>query len=230
MEKEIRFGKEHASHYDKQWEKLAPLTSGLHFVMQILFDDLPGDAHILCVGAGTGAELMFLAQAFPSWKFTAVDPALEMLSVLKSKVESAQFSERIYLHHGYLETLPEKNKFDAATSILVSQFMPQKEKREQFFKEIGKRLRPNAYLVSADLTSPETEALYDNLIGVWAKALRFAGLPEEKSKNATSAWRREVAVSKAQEIETIIAGSGFDYPVQFYQSLFIRAWYAKRIT
>jgi tRNA (cmo5U34)-methyltransferase len=46
-----------AAGYDKQWEKTAPIRDGLHFLLGAVFAELPDDARILGVGAGTGAEL-----------------------------------------------------------------------------------------------------------------------------------------------------------------------------
>lgn len=47
--------------YDKQWERMAPIRNGLHFLLEAVFAKLPADARILCVGVGTGAELAHLA-------------------------------------------------------------------------------------------------------------------------------------------------------------------------
>ena len=40
-------------------------------------------------------------------------------------------------------------------------------------------------------------------------------------------WGKDVAVSRPEEIESIIAGAGFEPPILFYQALFIHAWYAR---
>lgn len=227
MNKNNPFNSSHASNYDSQWKKLAPMTEGLHFLMRILLKDLPSEANVLCVGAGTGAEIMALAHAFPNWKFTAVEPAGAMLSECRRKIEDAGFSSRCYFHEGYLNSLPDLGSFDAATSILVSQFMTDKEDRVNFFKEIYNRLAPGAYLVSADLATPETDELYENLKEAWAKALMFADFSEERAKHATSSWKENVAVSEPGEIELILFLAGFELPTLFYQTLFIHAWYSR---
>ena len=198
--------------------------------MRILFKDLPHDARVLCVGAGTGAEILALAQHFPQWTFLAVDPSEAMLEVCRQRTEKAGLQSRCDFHHGYLSSLQRVEKFDAATAILVSQFLPERNARIDFFQEISQRLKPKAYLVNADLCSPATPELYDSLIETWNQALRFAGIPEERVKLATSAWRKEVAVSKPEEIESIISEAGLVTPTLFYQTLFIRAWYSKVVS
>ena len=222
------FSKAHASTYDDQWKKLAPIMNGMHFLMRILLKDLPDDAHILSVGAGTGAEIMALAEAFPRWRFTAVEPAGAMLNEFRLKAEKAGITSRCTFHEGFLNTLPETNKFDAATAILVSQFMFLKENRINFFEEIYERLKPGAFLISADLATPENDELYENLKDFWARALMFADFSEEKARAATSGWKVSVSVIKPIEISSLIAEAGFLSPTVFYQSLFIHAWYSRR--
>jgi tRNA (cmo5U34)-methyltransferase len=40
-------------------------------------------------------------------------------------------------------------------------------------------------------------------------------------------YGRDVAVSTIPEIEELIAASGFDAPVLFFQAFLIHAWYAR---
>lgn len=221
------FGKEQAESYDARWSKLAPVNELLHFLSRIILSGLPSDAHILCVGVGTGAELMFLAENFPGWSFTALDISGAMLEVCQQKTKTAGYLNRCRFHEGPVESLPTDVRYAAATAILVSQFMPEMHERITFFREIYKRLNPGAYFINADLTAPGTETSYDELIKVWTKMLVTTGLDLQAAKASTSQWKKMVAVSKAEEIESMISASGFNNPILFYQSLFIRAWYGK---
>ena len=64
-----------AAGYDKQWAGMAPIREALYLLLDALFIDLPADARILCVGTGTGAEIAHMAEGFPGWRFTALDPS-----------------------------------------------------------------------------------------------------------------------------------------------------------
>ena len=59
------FDQKCASGYDRQWSKLAPLCDAMRLLIGALLSDLRADVRVLCVGAGTGAELIYLAQRFP---------------------------------------------------------------------------------------------------------------------------------------------------------------------
>lgn len=103
------FDKQAAS-YDDQWKRLAPLNGALHLLMRAVFSELPVDAHVLCVGAGTGAELVYLASEFPHWRFTAVEPSAAMLDVCKQRAEERGFASRCLFHRGYLDSLPPRTR------------------------------------------------------------------------------------------------------------------------
>ena len=220
------FGKEQAKNYDDQWSKLSPVNDLLHFLCKIILKDLRSDANILCVGAGTGAELIALAKEFPEWNFTALDTSPEMIEICRKNVDDNGISARCRFHVGTVDSLPLEEKSDAATSILVSQFLTGKDDRITFFREIRKRLNSGAYLINADLTSPDKQIYYEKLSEVWTKMLMFAGMSQEKAEAATSQWGKLVAVSKQEEIEEMILSSGFENPTLFYQSLFIKAWFS----
>lgn len=79
------FDKERASTSDTRAARVAPLRDALHLSIRLVLSDLPSDARILCVGVGTGLELIYLAQEFPQWQFTAVEPATAMLETASTE-------------------------------------------------------------------------------------------------------------------------------------------------
>ncbi len=222
------FGKEQAAGYDRQWAKLSSIRDALQLLLRIRLSELADDARILCVGVGTGLELLDLAQAFPGWSFTLVEPAKPMLDICRQRAEECGITAHCTFHEGYLDSLPLTSPFDAATCLLVSQFMMQPVERRAFFGQISDRLRPGGYLVSADLASGSCAVTYESLLEVWLQMQRFTGVPEENIVKMRVVYGKNVAVSTPQEIESFIASSGFDRPVLFFQALLIHAWYAQR--
>jgi tRNA (cmo5U34)-methyltransferase len=111
---------------------------------------------------------------------------------------------------------------------LVSHFFVQPEERRDFFRKIAVRLRPDGYLVSADLASDVSASAYKSLFEVWLRTLKYSDVPAEEVEKFRASYGRDVAVLPPQEVKTIIASSGFDTPVLFFQTLLIHAWYSKR--
>ena len=224
----IVFDKERASSYDKQYAKLASLRDALALLVRLILSDLPADARILCVGVGTGAELLDLAEAFPQWRFTALEPAAPMLDICRRQAEEAGITSRCTFHEGYLDSLLASEPFDAATSLLVSHFITSSEAQRDFFRQIAARLRPEGYLVNAALVSDPSPAASPSLLDVWMRMQRHADVPAEQLEKMRASYGREFAAQSPQEVASIIASSGFSTPVLFLQTLLIHAWYAKR--
>ncbi|PMR74086.1 class I SAM-dependent methyltransferase [Billgrantia endophytica] len=217
-----------ASSYDERWAKTAPIRDALHFLLEAVFSELPIDARMLCIGAGTGEEIDHLAKRFPQWTFTAVEPSGAMLDVCRSKAEKGGFASRCDFHEGYLESLPVQGRFDAATCFLVSQFIVEREARIDFFRGIAARLRPGAILASSDLSSETGSSEYDALLDTWLKMMLAAGVPAAGLEQMREAYARDVAILPPAEVASIIESGGFDEPVMFHQAGLIRAWYSRR--
>lgn len=224
----IAFDREHAAAYDARFAKLAPMRDALHLLISAVFADLPAEARILCVGAGTGHELLYLAQKFPRWRFTAVEPSGPMLEVCRRKAEERGVASRCVFHEGYLDSLPPSAVFDAATSLLVSQFILAPEAAGGFFRAIAERLRPGGYLVSADLAADTASANYQSLLEVWIRLMRETGSAPEQLEKLRVTYGRDVAVRSMEQISSIVASGGFETPVLFLQTCLIHAWYTRR--
>jgi tRNA (cmo5U34)-methyltransferase len=222
------FDEKHAAAYDKTFEKLAPIKDALHLLARSVLLELPGDAQVLCVGAGTGAELLYLAEVFPGWEFTALDTAAPMLEVCRRRVETAGYGPRCRFHHGVVASLDRAARFHAATCILVSQFLTAQDQRRELFGEIRARLLPGGLLVSADLACDMADPKSSGILEVWRRTLAYSGLPDHQVQGAMDAYRRAVAVLPASDVERLIAEAGFDDPTQFFQAGLIHAWYALR--
>ena len=219
-----------ASSYDQQWSKMAPINDALHLLTSIVFSELPPKANILCVGAGTGTEILSLAQTFPEWHFTAVEPSTAMLDVFRRRAEEHGIASRCVFHLGYLDSLPSNGSFDAATAFLVSQFILERHARATFFQSIAERLCPTGVLVSSDLAGDMAAPECRDLLDVWFRVMTGSGTPPspEGIERMRATYRRDVAVLPPQDVREIITCGGFDSPVLFFQAGLIHAWFARR--
>jgi tRNA (cmo5U34)-methyltransferase len=218
------FDQSHAKARQKRMAKLAPMREALHLFLRLVLVELPAKARVLCVGVGTGPELFYLANAFPKWQFTLVDPSAPMLDICRAQAKERQIEDRCTFHGGYLDTLPGDERFDAATALMVSQFFNDPAERSGFFAAIAGRLRPKGILVSSDLAADPTLPAFQDLRNLWIRTLKYTGIPASEAENLVS----HVALLPPREVEQIMMAGGFGQPVQFLQTALIHAWYATR--
>jgi len=217
-----------AATYDTQWAKTAPIRSCMHLLLGSLFAELPADAKILCVGVGTGDELLYLASQNPGWRFTAVEPSGAMLDVCRQRVVKEGVESRCTFHEGYLSSLPVIELHDAATCFLVSQFILQENERSKFFNEIAERLQPGGLLASADLASNVEAPEYEVLLHAWMNMMSASNISPEAIERMRKAYANDVGVLHPAKVASIIESGGFKLPVQFFQAGLIHAWLSKR--
>ena len=227
-ESSIVFDSDRAKTYDERMNPSAPLFDALRFSMRFVMADLPANAHVLCVGLGTGTELIELAKVYPNWKFTAVEPAKAMLDICRARVADSGLSERCTFHQGALDSLPGGVAYDAATALMVSHGIKEREARIGFFAEIAARLKPGALLVSSDLSSDVTTYNYQKLLESWIGMMKFSGVPADEIEKFISGYVPNNVVLPPREVEAIIEAGGFEAPVQFFQGLLLGAWVSRR--
>lgn len=217
-----------AATYDQQWARLAPFRDGIHLLLVALFSTLPRNARMLCVGAGTGAEIQFFADRFPDWTFVAVEPSSGMTAAALQRAQVHGYAARCTFHTGYLETLPDHGEFDCATALLVSQFILDERDRTGFFSQIAARLKPDGLLASSDLALNGDSAGQRELLDVWLRTMAAADVSPERLQQMRQAYARDVAILPAERIQTLMASAGFTAPIQFYQAGLIHAFYCRR--
>lgn len=217
-----------AATYDQQWAKLAPFRDGIHLLLTSFFSTLAANARMLCIGAGTGAEIHYFADRFPGWTFVAVEPSQGMVAAATQRAKEHGYADRCIFHTGYLETLPDSGSFDCATSLLVSQFILNENERTAFFSQIAARLHPGGILASSDLAADVNATAFADLLEVWLRTMAASDVSPERVLQMREAYARDVAILPPKRLQGIIASAGFTEPAQFYQAGLIHAFYCRR--
>jgi tRNA (cmo5U34)-methyltransferase len=210
--------------YDERNQSLAPIGDNMHFLIRLILKNAPVRAHVLCVGVGTGAEILSLANAFPEWTFVGVDPSIGMLDVCRKKLSNAGVLNRCELIHGYVHEVPPGENFDAALSILVAHFV-KREDRLSFYQAMCSRLRTNGILInteiSFDLDSPEFPLMLKN----WEAVQSMMGATPESIANLSLQLREMLSVISPKDTEDLLKQSGVHLPVRFFQAFMICGWH-----
>jgi tRNA (cmo5U34)-methyltransferase len=222
------FEGEHAKAYDQRNDKLAPFRESILLLTQIACAHVPQDARILCVGVGTGEEVVYLARRNPGWRFMLVEPSRDMLDICRQKMEAQGLSERCDFHEGYLESLAEMPPFDAATCLLVAHFVLDRAERVRLYRQIADRLKPGGVLISADLSADKGSPSYRHMLTLWQRVWQHAGYPgddEQALDRMMEQFERKVGLLPPAEVGELLAEAGFrETGSPVFQSLLIRAW------
>lgn len=222
------FTKDVSRAYDERNRKLAAISEGMHFLIRLALHDLPARARVLCVGVGTGAEIMSLSAAFPGWTFTGVDPSAEMLEVCAEKLAQAGLQDRCTLIHGQVQDAPAGAEHDAALSVLVGHFV-RREARLDFYQQMTARLRSGGQLVNAeisfDLEAPEFPAMLKD----WEQVQALMGATPESLASLPTQLREMLAVLPPREVEDLLRRSGIAVPLRFFQAFMILGWHGVKV-
>ncbi len=214
--------------YDERNRKLAPIADNLHFLIRFVLDELPDDARILCVGVGTGIEIVELAKANPGWRFVGADPSATMLGGCRKRLAENHLSDRCELHHGYISVVPDKANFNAALCLLVMHFLKSLDARRQMFTDIARRLHADGYVINAEISADRTVAAFDDILEKWIAMQRLGGASDGHAASFREAMKEHLLLLPPHDTETLMRDAGFSLPVQFFQSLLIRGWYAQK--
>lgn len=218
------FDQDQAARYDDRFAALQPLRDALHFLIQRIMERLPVDSRILVVGAGTGAELFFLAEKFPSFTFTVVEPSESMLAVLRHKAGLLGVESRLTIHQTFVEKTP-PSPHQAALSLLVSQFILEPPARREFFRAIADRTESGGLLITADLIdSPQEKALDD----FWFDTIASAGFSPQEMQQYRSVLDESVSRLPDLQVRSLLQEAGFENLTHIFRAFWINAWFATK--
>lgn len=222
------FNKEAAQRYDERNSKLSRISDCMHFLSTLILKDLPEESEILCVGVGTGAEIMTLAEAFPQWRFVGVDPSANMLDVCRERMAKAGYANRCEFIHGYVQDAPTDRKFESVVSLLVSHFVPRNE-RLNYFQHMTDRLKEGGFLVNAEISFDLNSPQFPAMLKGWEAVQTLMGATPESLANLPKQLKEVLTVLPPEETESLIRQSGIKEPVQFFRAMMICGWFGRNI-
>lgn len=222
------FGDKHANIYDEKIRKAILGYDEMHALSYYLLKaNLPQDAKILVAGMGTGHESVTYAQNQKEWRIVGVDPALEMVKSAKNKIAGLGLAERVKVVEGRVENL-EENHFDAATSILVMQFLKDNGDKEAFLRNIAAKLKTGASLILIDLVGEKGSTPFNQLLSAW-KSHQYSTRNDNAQIDKDFAHvNADLQFITEERIVDLLQLTGFTNICKFYQSYLFCGYIAEK--
>jgi tRNA (cmo5U34)-methyltransferase len=196
-------------------------------VLSVLEIEHHDSAYVLVVGSGSGRELTTFGTLMPDWRITGVDPSEEMIKLSKAKIDEYKLNKRISLHKGYVEDLPETEKYDFATLLFVLRFINETKDRISLLNNIAKRLKPGAKIVIIDQFGDSSKEEFSNTSKSWKNFMEFGGAPPDLvDKIAVQASKQHLI--NEQELLKLLSEAGFEKINRFYNSFIHGGWVAQK--
>lgn len=213
-----RFNSDKSDAYDEKIMEAMPGYQISHaFTRYLLEDILPGTSKILVSGCGTGKELVDYSINNLQWQFLGFDPSEKMLSMAREKVHANDCAERVHLLKGMIDDVFETD-FDAATSILVLQFLPSDEEIQRFLNNISAKLKPGAPLILVYMEGDKESNEYRILNSAW-KAQQLSTRRDGLSVIEEFKQRdKDIRFISQGQIELSLNKAGFSKPLKFFQA------------
>ena len=227
----IEFDQERANQYDFDIRKAIPGYEALHDMAQSLLENsLSSSANLLVVGSGTGMELVKYSRKNPQWLLTGIDPSSEMMTIAQKQLARYEFLDRISLHTGYVNSLPETELFDGATLILVMHFLSDDGSKLNLLKNVASHLKVGSEIILADLYGDKSSNYFAKFKQAW-QTLYFSQLDDTARVKAEQNF--EISINNSiyfvpeTRILELLSLAGFSSIAKFYNAFLFGGWVAK---
>ncbi len=222
------FGDKHASIYDEKIRKVICGYDVMHdLAYYLLKANLSKNARVLVVGVGTGHEAVMYAKNQERWYIVGVDPTPEMIVSSNNKILQFGLADKIKVIEGRIEDLTENN-FDAATSILVMQFLKDNGAKESYLHHIAAKLNPGAKIIIVDLEGAKGSKKFNILLSAWkTHQYNTRDDNEQIDKDFEHIDTDLQFISEARIVE-LLQLTGFTNICKFYQSYLFGGYIAEK--
>ena len=203
------------------YEQLFPM------IMGYLAAGVGDKANVLVVGAGTGMELVTFGTHQPAWSMTGVDPSEQMIGIARHNVQNHGLAERVTLVQGYVDALPLDAPFDAATLILVMQFLPDDGSKLALLQSIAKRLKQGAKLELVDTHGDPSSIEFAQTLAAWKPYLKVMGMAPEVIPALLENGLKSLFPITEARTQALLQEAGFTKITHFYSAHLYGGWIAQ---
>jgi tRNA (cmo5U34)-methyltransferase len=227
---ESHFDESWAAAYEKQIRQFCPAYDALHRMLPGWFSGVPEKARFLSAGAGSGAELLALGAAYPDAELHGVDLSADVLSVCKSRLQTAGLAERVHLHLGTVQAYRAAELFDGASSVFVAHFIRETKERLAYFRTIADCLKHGATFVFADLFGDKADPDFRLVFETWLSFYAAQGIAADQLVRDRAHIESGICFEPEARIKALLVEAGFEPPVRFFQSYLFGGWVTRKAT
>lgn len=147
-----------------------------------------GPAHVLDLGAGTGALSKAVLDGCEGCRVTLIDVDPAMLDQARQRL-AAYGARTRFLEQSFLDPLP---ACDAVVASLALHHVPSIDKKRSLYRTIREALSPGGVFLNADVTMPaETDERRSADYETWTAHLVACGITEERAREHFREWADE---------------------------------------
>ncbi len=165
-----------------------------------------GAAHVVDLGAGTGALSEVILRTTEAHPVELVDVDPEMLARARVRLEG--FGSRVrFREASFFAPLP---ACDAVVAQIALHHIPEMDTKRELYGRIRDALRPGGVFVNADCVMPAEPEARDAAYHFWAAHMERHGIPERRAYELFAEWAEEDTYFPVEEELAALADAGFD--------------------
>ncbi len=154
-----------------------------------------GPAHVLDLGAGTGALSQAVLDRCGRCRVTLIDVDPAMLDQARQRL-AAYGARTRFLEQSFLDPLP---ACDAVVASLALHHVPSIEEKRSLYRAIREALSPGGLFLNADATMPASDDHRSAEYETWAAHMVSCGITEERAREHFREWADEDVYFSVEE-------------------------------
>jgi tRNA (cmo5U34)-methyltransferase len=173
--------------------------------VELLAALVPPNAHVLDLGAGTGALSAAVLRGLPDASVTLVDVDTDMLDEARRRL--APFAERIgFREASFLDPLPAA---DAVVASLALHHVHDLDAKTELYRSINEALVPGGVFLNLDAAITEGARLNALTFDRWAARMAEHGMTDAEARGHFAAWAAEDRYFPLDEELAALRRAGF---------------------
>ncbi len=107
------------------------------------------------------------------------------------------------------------------------QFIPDDEGKDAFLREVARRMKPGALLVTADMVGSRGTPPFGSTLAAWARWRERRGADTAELAGYFHRVRHELEIVTEERYQTLLVDAGFSSTTQFFGAFAVAGYFAR---